>query len=76
MAIAGRARMKETAELRKLIKSLRRCPLFGVKRTLIEYAAMSAFDPKRTSIAEDRRASAAAVGTMPKNVRTARLGDF
>jgi hypothetical protein len=25
-----------------------RCPLLGVKRTLIENAAMSAFDPKRT----------------------------
>src|SRR5262249_45366937 len=25
-----------------------RCPLLGVKRTLIEEAAMSAFDPKRT----------------------------
>jgi hypothetical protein len=24
-------------------------PLLGVKQTLIEYAAMSAFDPKRTS---------------------------
>ena len=29
------------------------CPLLGVKRTLIERAPMSAFDPKRTSAAQD-----------------------
>jgi hypothetical protein len=28
--------------------ALNQCPLSGVKQTLIEYAAMSAFDPKRT----------------------------
>ena len=30
------------------------CPLLGVKRTLVGGAAMSAFDPKRTSIPETR----------------------
>jgi hypothetical protein len=29
--------------------TLNRCPLLGVKRTWLEPAAMSAFDPKRTS---------------------------
>jgi hypothetical protein len=30
-------------------KSLQECPLLAVKRTLIGRAAMSAYDPKRTS---------------------------
>src|SRR5215467_8905814 len=30
------------------LAALSRCPLLGVKQTLVEHAAMSAFDPKET----------------------------
>ena len=39
---------------------LTRCPLLGVKRTLVSHSAMSAFDPKRTSAALPARAAAPA----------------
>ena len=41
--------------------ALYQCPLLGVKRTLIEWAAMSAFDPKRTSAAAFKLADKACI---------------
>ena len=33
---------------RRHLKTLNQCPLLGVKRTFVQVASMSAFDPKRT----------------------------
>jgi len=39
---------------RLLPQSAERCPLLGVKQTLVGGAAMSAFDPKRTFAVQRR----------------------